>query len=150
MKKRPHIKLITIAIVFLMVSFCPSAPDAAEVLILGNSKLKPVNDVISGIKKAMKAETVVISPEEAKNDLEGIVRKENALVAIALGKNAVVYAQSLPDSMPIVYGLVIDLLETKRENITGVYMSTPVNEYVSFINENLPDINKIGIIWMFI
>jgi ABC-type uncharacterized transport system substrate-binding protein len=146
MNKRPYIKLIIIAIAFIMVSFCPSAPYAAEVLILGNSKLKPVTDVISGIKGALKAETVVISPEEAKNDLEGIVRKENALVVIALGKNAVVYAHSLPESIPIVYGLLIDPLKTKRKNITGVYMSTPVKEYVSFINKNLPGINKIGII----
>ena len=146
MKKRPYIKLITLAIVFIMVSSFPIAANAAEILIIGNSKLKPVADVINAIKMSSPAGMAVMSPEEAKEDLVNIVGKENTQVVIALGKNAVVYAQSLPESIPIVYGLVIDPLETERENITGVYMSTPVAEYVSFINRNFPGINKIGII----
>jgi len=128
----------------LLISAAPAY--SADVLILGNSKLKPVADVIEGIKNSISASTVIKSPEEAKHALERIVRKENAKVVIALGKDSIVYAGSLPESIPIVYGLVIDPIETKRENITGVYMATPVTEYVSFINRNLPSINKIGII----
>ena len=146
MKKRPYIKLVTLAIVFITGSFFPTAPDAAEVLILGNSKLKPVADVIKSIKRTVPSGMTVISPEEAKDDLEGLVRKENATVVIALGKNAVVYALSIPESIPVIYGLIIDPIETKRKNITGVYMSTPITEYISFIKTNLPSIKVIGII----
>ena len=130
----------------IIVSICPSPSYSAEVLILGNSKLKPVADVINSIDRSIQASMTVRSPKEAVDDLEQIVREENAKVVIALGKEATVYAHTLPESIPVIYGLVINPLETKRKNITGVYMSTPVTEYIDFIKTNLPVIRKIGII----
>jgi ABC-type uncharacterized transport system substrate-binding protein len=113
---------------------------------VGNTKLKPVSDVISGIKKTSDYTIKVKLPDEVKDNLEEIVYKEEAKAVVALGKNAVNIALTLPESIPVIYGLIISTLETDRKNITGVYMSTPVAEYLSFLNRYFPGIKRIGII----
>lgn len=137
--------ILFIAICAILTIFALPA-HSADVLILGNSKLKPVADVISGIQKTINADVTVISTADTHDSIESIVRKKNVSAVIALGTDAVVNAEALPESIPVVYGLVIDPIETKRKNITGVYMSTPVSEYISFISKNFPGIKKLGII----
>lgn len=125
---------------------CASGAYTAEVLILGDAKLKPVSDVIDGINKALSYNTTVKSPADVTDDLEGAVYREGAKAVVALGQDAVNLSLSLPESIPVIYGLVINPLETQRKNITGVYMATPVSEYTSFINKHFPGIKKLGII----
>ena len=149
MKTLILINIRKIALMFAMLfifSIYPSASHSADVIILGNSKLKPVADVINGIQRTIRADITVISNEDEYKSIESIVRKENASAVIALGTDAAGYALSLPESIPVVYGLLIDPLETDRKNITGVYMSTPISEYIFYIKKNFPDIKKIGII----
>ena len=149
MSKHKHIgygKLIFLIIVCAILTAFALPAHSADVLIIGNSKLKPVADVIAGIKKAVSPRVTVASPQDAKYGLERMVRKEKAKVVIALGKDSILYANSLPESIPVVYGLVIDPLETNRKNITGIYMTTPLNKYISFINTHFPGIKKIGVI----
>ena len=139
-------KITFISIVFIAVwlSACPAG--SAEVIILGDPKLKPVSDLIAGIEKTLAYKTTVKLPEDVKNNLEGIVYKEGAKAVVALGKDAVDISLSLPESIPVIYGLTIHPLQTERRNITGIYMATPVEEYIAFIKKYLPGIKKIGII----
>lgn len=123
---------------------CPS--HSAEVIILGNTKLKPVSDVVRRIQETLPYGTIVKSPADIKDDLEDTVRKEGAKAVIALGKDAVSISSALPESIPVIYGLIINPLKTERQNITGVYMTTPVSEYISFLNRYFPAIEKIGVI----
>jgi putative ABC transport system substrate-binding protein len=143
-----HVKRLLMVLTVTSALFlftCPS--ESAEVLILvGNTKLKPVSDVISGIKKTSNYKVKVKLPDDVKDNLKETVYKEGAKAVVALGKNAVNIALSLPESIPVIYGLIISPLGTDRQNITGVYMSTPVSEYISFLGRYFPDIKKIGII----
>ncbi len=139
-------RLILLWIVLFVTLAFPSISHSAKVIILGDTKLKPVSDVINGIEKNLHFELIIKTPKEVKTDLENIVNKEDASLVIALGKEALSIAQILPDYIPVIYGLIIKPLETKRANITGVYMTTPINEYVLFIHKHFPKIKKIGIV----
>ena len=141
-------KIILIQLVCFTIFPFTYPADAADVIILGNTKLKPVSDVVKGIHETIHYETVVKSPEDIKENLEQTFRKEGAKAVIVLGKNAVNISSDLPDSVPVIYGLIINPIETERQNITGVYMMTPISEYVTFINKYFPAIKKIGVVCM--
>ncbi len=133
------------AVLFIALAF-PSISHSAEVIILGDTKLKPIADVVNGINKTLHHEIIIKSPKEVKTDLERIVNNEDTRLVIALGKEALNTAQKLPDSIPIIYGLIIKPPETMRDNITGIYMTTPVNEYILFLQKHFPKIKKIGLV----
>jgi len=135
---------LSIAFVTVTLSACPA--DSAEVLIIGDTKLKPVSELVTGIEKALSYSTTVKSPADVKDNLETVVYREGAKAVVALGQDAVNISLSLPESIPVIYALIINPPETSRKNITGVYMATPVSEYMSFINKHFPDIKRIGII----
>ncbi len=126
--------------------FSPAPSYSADVLILGNTKLKPISDVLNGIDKTLKYSKTVKSLKDVNGNLKDLVDKEGAKAVIALGKDSVSVAQTLPDTIPIIYGLIINPIETVRGNITGVYLTTPVNEYLTFLDSNFPDIKKVGIV----
>lgn len=119
---------------------------SADVIILGNEKLKPVTDVVEAINETINYKTVILTPEDVKDNLDDVFYKEDAKVVVALGKGALKVARSLPDTIPVVYGLIINRQKMERRNITGVYMATPVREYISYLNRYFPDIKKVGII----
>ena len=145
--KRPGKSILFIAVCAILLTLVlPAQSHSTDILVIGNNNLRPVIDVINSIRETLDVEVAVIPPEEAKHDLEATIREENAKAVIALGINAVIYATSLPESIPVIYGLVIEPIETKRKNITGVYMSTPVTKYISFIKKHFPGIKKVGII----
>ncbi len=139
-------KNIFISIAFITVSLPACPADSAEVLIIGDATLKPVSELITGIEEALSYTSTVKAPADVKDNLESIVYKEGAKAVVALGQDAVNLSLSLPESIPVIYGLIINPPETARNNITGVYMATPVSEYMSFINKYFPDIKQIGII----
>ncbi len=132
----------------LMFSLVAASPSyCAEVIIIGETRLKPVMDVVTAVQDALRYETVVRSPAEVRDDgLHALVIKENAKVVVALGKGAVQLSLTLPETVPVVYGLVVEPFETDRRNITGVYMATPVSEYMELLNRYFPDIRKVGMV----
>ena len=65
-------------------------------------------------------------------------------MVVVLGSEPIEDALSLPESIPVVYGLLIKPRNTKRRNITGVHMTTPVSEYVSVLERYFPQIGKLG------
>lgn len=135
---------ISIALIAVSLSACPA--DSAEVLIIGDAKLKPVSELIAGIEEALSYTSTVKAPADVKDNLESVYYREGAKAVVALGQDAVNAALSLPESIPVIYGLIINPPETARKNITGVYMATPVSEYISFINKYFPGIKQVGII----
>lgn len=135
---------ISIAIIAVLLSSCPA--NSAEVLIIGDVRLKPVSELIAGIKEALPVTSTVTAPADVKDNLQSIVYREGSKAVVALGQDAVNVSLSLPESIPVIYALIINPPETARENITGVYMATPVGEYMSFINKYFPDIKRVGII----
>ncbi len=120
--------------------------ESAEVIIIGDLRLKPVNDIVTIIRESLPSETAVYLPRDIKGTLNSVVRKENAKLVVALGGESTSEALSLPESIPVIYGLLIKPVITKRQNITGVYMMTPVSEYISLLERYFPNIKKIGIV----
>jgi ABC-type uncharacterized transport system substrate-binding protein len=119
---------------------------AHDVLIIGDVQYKPVAEVSSGIKTALKVSAKIYSVSEIKGRLARIAEKEESRIVVALGKDAVAETINLPSSIAVIYGLVIAPPNTSRHNTTGVYMSTPVIEYVNFIKRYLPSIKKISVV----
>ena len=119
---------------------------AAETLIIGDVQYKPVADVVSEIKSTLNSPVKVYATADVMGKLGPIVDQEGARLVVALGINAVDEALKLPPSVPVIYGLVIAPPKTTRQNITGVYMSTPVSEYVNTISEYLPSLKQLSVV----
>ena len=119
---------------------------SADVIIVGDTHLKPVNDIISGVSEKLDSPVKIYNPSDAKGRLEGIAAREGASVVIALGREALEEALKLPTSIAVIYDLVITPPEVDRPNTTGVYMATPVKEYVDLIKSYLPQIRRIAVV----
>ena len=120
--------------------------DASDVVIIGDIRLKPVDDIVRVIRESLSSEAIVYLPNDVKGALNSVVRKENARLVVALGGESASEALSLPESVPVIYGLVIKPLATSRQNVTGIYMTTPVSEYLSLLERYFPNIKKLGIV----
>lgn len=120
--------------------------EASEVIIIGDFRLKPINNLVTLIQESLPSETAVYLPKDVKGILNSVVRKENAKVVIALGGEPINDALTLPESVPLIYGLLIKPPITNRQNITGIYMTTPVSEYISLLERYFPNIRKLGIV----
>jgi ABC-type uncharacterized transport system substrate-binding protein len=131
--------------VFFML-FAASAAEPAEVIIVGDTQLKPVLGIISGIRETLATQFKVYSPNSVKGRLKDVAEKENARLVIALGKEAVDEALRLPPSIPVIYDLVIIPPIVSRANTTGFYMGTPVGRYIEVIKKYLPSIRRTAVV----
>jgi len=119
----------------------------AEVVVFGDTRLKPVVQVIEGFRSVIKAKPAVYSPAKIKSGkLDNIVRKEGARIVVALGQDSLNEALSLPSSLTVLYALVILPPKTARPNTAGVYMGTPIREYLKVVDTYLPELKKISVI----
>lgn len=146
-KKRTFLKNLSLALFFCVILAISSSAGAADVLVIGDIKLKPVAEVVSSLKRSASFSIIVKSPGEVRDNLAGVVTREGAKAVVALGTDAVYISLSLPESVPVIYGLVINPPETKRKNITGIYMATPVEKYLAVIEKYFPRIEKVGLIY---
>ncbi len=142
-KKRRIFLLFALCFFFLL---SPLA-DAAEIVIIGDTTLRPVNDVVNYVNDNLPYSTSVYLPQDVRGRLKAIVAGEGVKVVVALGSEALGYALTLPESTPVVYGLVIKPVNSRRQNISGIYMATPVSEYLSYVNRFFPALKKVGLIY---
>ena len=120
--------------------------EATEVIIVGDTQLKPVVDIVSGIRKALGSPATVYAPSDVKGRLNDVVAEEGARTVIALGKNAIDEALQLPPSIAVIFDLVIIPPKINRPNTTGFYMATPVREYINLINKYLPSLKRMSVV----
>lgn len=139
-------RLFLFIFIALIILLSAVRSEAADVIIIGDFRLKPVNEIITRIRESLPSATVVYLPKDIKGVLNSVVRKENAKLVISLGGEPTNEAMSLPESVSLIYGLLIKPVITSRQNITGIYMTTPVSEYISVLERNFPKIRKIGIV----
>ncbi|HEX8948963.1 MAG TPA: ABC transporter substrate binding protein [Dissulfurispiraceae bacterium] len=132
---------------FLMLLLHAGPSESADVLIIGDAQLKPVADMIALIEGTLPSRTSAYSPSQISGRARAVVSEENAKVVLALGKDAVEIAATLPEPIPVIYGMLVAPPRTNRQNITGVYMETPVREYLDFVNRSFPGIKKIGVLY---
>ena len=117
---------------------------AAEVLVVADTKLKPVVEVISGISKTLKSPLKIYPPSQVKGTLNAVVAEEDAKVVVALGREALTEALRLPPSVLVIYDLVVIPPVIGRPNTTGFYMATPAKEYTDFISNHLQGLSQIA------
>lgn len=143
--ERPHSRFfLLLPVLCLFLSAVPS--DAAEVIVIGDTRLKPVADIVAGIKETLESPIAVYSPLDVHGRLKAIALEEGARAVIALGKDAIDDAVQLPPSIAVIFDLVIVPPRTTRQNTTGVFMGTPVAEYVSLLNKYLPSLKRISVV----
>jgi ABC-type uncharacterized transport system substrate-binding protein len=125
--------------------FCSPAC-AAKVLIVGDTRYALVADVVSEIQLSLRVQTKDYAVSEVKGKLGAVVEREDAQVVVALGMDALAEALRLPQSVAVVYGLVVVPPKNGRTNVTGVYMSPPVSEYLSTLRKYLPSLGRLSVV----
>ncbi len=118
----------------------------AEVLVVGDTRLKPVTLMVAGIKEVLDRKVPVYTPDKARGKLSAIVNKHAARIVIALGREAIREALTLPTSVTVLYGLVILPPRIDRPNTAGMYMGTPIKEYLNLVATYLPGLKNISVI----
>lgn len=142
-----HYRHHVIALLFLCVlHFSSTAAEAAKVLIVGDIKYAFVAGVAADIQLTVRSQVKEFAVSEVRGQLAATVEREGAEVVVALGADAVQEALRLPPSIAVVYGLVVVPPKVGRANVTGVYMSPPVSEYVATVRRYLPSLSKISVV----
>jgi ABC-type uncharacterized transport system substrate-binding protein len=137
---------VSFVIVYLVSFVGTVSCSATEVLIVGDTQLRPVAEIVSGIRKTLKSPIRIYSPSEVRGTLSVIVEKEDAKVVVALGKTALSEALRLPPSIPVIYDLVVVPPVITRPNTTGFYMATPAREYAELIKNHLHGIKRVAVV----
>ena len=119
---------------------------AAKVLIIGDTQYALVSDVVSEIQVTLRSESKEYATSDVRGRLGSVVEQEDAQVVVALGMEAVGEALRLPPSIAVVYGLVVVPPRSGRANVTGVYMSPPVSEYVAAVRRYFPALGKVSVV----
>jgi len=127
-----------------LLSVAPAS--AAEVIIVGDTQYRPVADVVAAIGATLRSPAKVYTTSDVRGRLESVVAGERARLVVALGKDALKEAVRLPPPTGVVYGLVIVPPKVAASNVTGVYMATPVGEYVNAVRRYLPAIKRISVV----
>ena len=138
--------LCPLLIAFILSSVLASRSDAADVIVVGDTRLKPVVEIVSGIRKTLDATMKAFSPSEVKGRLAQLVERESAKVVITLGREAMNEALHLPPATPVIFGLVVTPPPINRPNTTGFYMATPVREYTELIRNHLHAIKQVAVV----
>jgi ABC-type uncharacterized transport system substrate-binding protein len=129
--------------VLLLVS---SQACAAKVLIVGDLQFPFVAGIASEIRSALNTSVTTYPLAEARGRLNALVERDGAQLVVALGAEAVNESLRLPPGVPVVYGLVVTPPRNSRGRVTGVYMSTPVSEYVTALRQYFPNIGRLSVI----
>lgn len=140
---RHHLASLLILGVLL---FFPVAAEAARVLIVGDLKYALVADVSREIQLTLRSTVKEYALPDVKGRLRILVEQEQAQVVVALGADAVAEALRLPPAIAVVYGLVVVPPSYDKGNVTGVYMSPPVNEYAAMVRRYLPSLARFSVV----
>ncbi|GAM10788.1 ABC transporter substrate binding protein [Geobacter sp. OR-1] len=138
--------ILTVLLILLTLAMPASQATAAEVLIIGDTRLKLVAEIISGIRKTLKSSITVYSSDDVKGTLRSVVAKEQPRIVIPLGRGALAEAQNLPAHITVIYGFVLTPSALKRPNTTGIYMATPAREYADLLNRHLHSIKYVAVV----
>lgn len=137
-------KPILISIIIVILS--QTELSAKEVLVLGDSNIVPINEIIQKISETFPDKVTVYKPSGSTADIEKLIAKESAKVVVSIGFDYTKISLSIPPDIPVVYSLSIKPVLTNRQNITGVYIETPLGQYLELIERYFPDISKIAVI----
>jgi ABC-type uncharacterized transport system substrate-binding protein len=141
-----RLSTLSAALFLLVLLLFSSTSHAAKVLIVGDSKYPMVVEAFSDIKASLQVDAREYESSEVKGNLREFVTDEGAEVVVALGMDAIIEALRLPSSIAVVYGMVVTPPKINRTNVTGVYLSPPVSEYVSTVRNYLPVLSRLSVV----
>lgn len=144
MRKLPVPQTILYILLCILLTCVPSR--AADVLIIADAQLKPVMEVTQGMRKTLRASTKTYSPAEVRGSLAALLQQEEARVVIALGREALAEALTLPPSIPVIYDMVVTPPSVNRPNTVGFYMATPTGEYAELARKHLPSLKRMAVV----
>ena len=133
-----------LVLVFLLL--LPLSAPAAKVLVVGDTQYPVVAEVVSDIQLSLRSQVSEYAVSDVRGRLGSVVEQEDARVVVALGMDALAEALRLPPAIAVVYGLVVVPPATGRGNVTGVYMSPPVNEYVATLRKYIPSVGRVAVV----
>lgn len=136
---------IILSVLFCILLSCAPCR-AADVLIIADAQLKPVMEASQGIRKTLRASTRTFAPGEVKGSLAAVLQRENARLVIALGREALSEALSLPSPIPVIYGMVVTPPPINRPNTAGFYLATPSSTYSDLIRNHLPVLKHVAVV----
>lgn len=119
---------------------------AADVLIIADAQLKPAMEITQGMRKTLRASMKTYSPSEVRGSLPAMVQREEARVVVALGREALSEALTLPPSIPVIYDMVVTPPPISRPNTAGFYMATPASEYTELLRNYLPALKRVAVV----
>lgn len=136
------------SVVLLLFGFvlCAAPCLAADVLIIADAQLKPVMEVTQGLRKTLHATTRTYSPAEVRGNLAAVVQREDARVVIAMGRDALNEALTLPAAIPVIYDMVVTPPSISRPNTSGYYMATPATEYAELVRNHIPALRRVSVV----
>jgi len=73
--------------------------ESSDVIIIGDFRLKPINDIVTIVRDSLPSEAAVYLPKDVKGILNSVVRKENAKIVIALGGEPTNEAMTINESV---------------------------------------------------
>lgn len=144
MKTRTFLHSLLGALICLLLAALPAS--AAEVLVIADAQLKPVMEVIQGLRKTLRASTRTYAPAEVRGTLAAVVQREDARVVIAMGREALGEALTLPPSIPVIYDMVVTPPSISRPNTAGFYMATPASEYGDLVRTYIPALRRVAVV----
>lgn len=144
MRKLPVPPIIRYILFFILLIALPCR--AADVVIIADAQLKPVMEVTQGMRKTLRASTKTYAPADVRGNLAAVVQREDAKVVIALGRDALAEALTLPPSIPVIYDMVVTPPAISRANTAGFYMATPASEYAELVRNYLPALKRVTVI----
>jgi len=83
---------------FIGFLFFHISAEPANLIVVGDTRLQPVVDIISGIKETLNIPVKTYFPADVKGRLSSIAAQEDVRVVIALGRDAIDEAFQLPSS----------------------------------------------------
>jgi ABC-type uncharacterized transport system substrate-binding protein len=144
MRKRSVPHTLLYILLCILLTFVPC--QAADVLIIADAQLKPVIEVTQGLRRTLHATTKTFSPAEVRGNLAVLLQQEDARVVIALGREALTEALTLPASIPVIYDMVVTPPAISRPNTVGFYMATPTSEYAELVRKHLPSLKRMAVV----
>jgi putative ABC transport system substrate-binding protein len=137
---------LILTFIFGFYLFLTTSSESAEVIVIGDTQLSPVVNIITGIREQLDSPVKIYAPADIKGKLHDIAARENSKVVIALGREAIRDALLLPPSYAVIYDLVVTPPSITRPNTTGSYMATPVKEYANITRRYLPSLKRLAVI----
>jgi putative ABC transport system substrate-binding protein len=138
--------LFILAVTAIIVSLFAPLCRAADIIVVADNRLRPVSEIISGMRKSVSASIKICDPEDVKGRLRDLVAREGGKVVVALSREALDEALQLPPAIPVIYDLVVTPPVTSRANTTGFYLATPVREYTDLIRNHLRSIKQVAVV----